>query len=74
MWNGFCSQKKRNIAPGFSIDMNGEPGLIRSFMGEDAGRKKPKLREAVLVSTDTLIALLALVISMIQLAGRSGKL
>ncbi|SIQ43793.1 hypothetical protein SAMN05880570_1742 [Paenibacillus sp. RU4T] len=32
------------------------------------------LREAALMGTDTLIALLALVVSIIQLAGRNGKL
>ncbi|MGU3473901.1 hypothetical protein ACLBWT_22460 [Paenibacillus sp. D51F] len=31
-------------------------------------------REAALMGTDTLIALLALVVSIIQLAGRNGKL
>ncbi|MGN7457684.1 hypothetical protein ACTHPH_22970 [Paenibacillus pasadenensis] len=42
-------------------------------MGEEAGRQKPTLQEAVFMSTDTLIALLALVVSMIHLAGRGGK-
>ncbi|WP_218032482.1 hypothetical protein [Paenibacillus humicus] len=54
--------------------MYGEPSLIRLFMGEDAGRRKHVFREAALMGTDTLIALLALVVSIIQLAGRNGKL
>lgn len=74
MWEWFLLRNNRNVSGRCRIGMYGEPSLIRLFMGEDAGRRKHVFREAALMGTDTLIALLALVVSIIQLAGRNGKL